>query len=134
MNILLYIINLLTIGTLKDFVKYDKEYPGVAKNILEGMKSGRLKFSPVASPGAERRMQQNLRRLFAEKRHKHHCETFLNKSISNSSRRINGDGMQILLDGLRDGWSRSFSSKIGVSGKADATRVRSSVPFENPVP
>jgi hypothetical protein len=123
------------IGTLKHLVKYEEEHPGTVKNILDGIKCGRLKFCPAESSKATRlEMEKRLRTLFAERRHKIHCKKFLDESIPRSSRNINCHDVQTLLAGLTDVWSRSPPSEIGVSGKADAIRVCTSIHVKKIVP
>jgi hypothetical protein len=119
------------IGTLKELVKYEEKYPGSIKNILDGIKSGRLKFCPAESSPLKRlEVEKRLRTLFAEKRHREHCRIFLENTIPRSSTNINCNDVQNLLAGLSDVWSRSQPSTIGISGKADAIRVSISLYFE----
>jgi hypothetical protein len=119
-----------TIGTLADLVKYEGEHPGNIKNILDGIKSNRLKLCPVESTHAGRKaLEEKLQLLYAVKRHKDHCELFLDKSIPRSSRKINRDDMQTLLSGLGGVWSRGKPSKTAAYGKGDAIRVSTSLTF-----
>lgn len=121
-------------GTHKDLVKYESEYPESVKNILEGIKSGRLKFCPSASTPEERlALERRLKTLYAEKRHKDHFEIFLDKTIPRSSRKINHDDIQTLLSGLGGVWIRGLPPTIGASGKGDAMRVRISVHSVDPL-
>lgn len=122
---------MIRIGTLKDLVKYKEEQPGTVKNVLDGIKGGRLKFCPAESSQVKRSdVEKKLRTLFAERWHKDHCKIFLDKCIPRSSRNINCNDVQTLMAGLKDVWSRSLPSTIGVSGKADAIRVSTSIHFE----
>jgi hypothetical protein len=121
----------IMIGTLQSLVKYEEKHPGTVQNILDGIKSGRLKFCPAESSAIKRLdVERRLRTLFADRRHKDHCKLFLDRSIPQSSRNINCNDVQTLLAGLKDVWSRSPPSTVGVSGKADAIRVRASIYFK----
>jgi len=102
---------------------YAKKYPNKVRNITDGILEGRLAFCPVVSSQEEAaRIENKLRRLFAEKRCKGHFTTFLDPAISSKSRNLNFDDMPTL-DALSDTWGRASISGIGRGGKADATRV-----------
>jgi hypothetical protein len=134
---LMYVINAdyQWLGTLKALVKYEEEYPGSVNNILDGIKSGRLKFCPAESSPVKRlEVEKRLQTLFAERRHSDHCKVFLGNTIPRSSKKINCNDIQNYLAGLSDGWSRSKPSTIGISGKADAIRVSIFLYFEKKVP
>jgi len=109
--------------SLRDLVKYSKDHPDAVKNVIDGMRSVRLRFCPVVSSPAEATMmEKDLRKLFAEKRHKDHCATFLDPAISLKSRNMNYD--EGILEALTDTWARSPLADLGISAKADATRAR----------
>jgi hypothetical protein len=114
----------MILGSFRDFVEYDTDHPGVVANVMDGMRTGRLKLCPIVSSSAEATSMENkLRRLFAERRRRDHCKMYLHPSIPSRSKHINPNDIQIVLDALRDGWGRSSPSDIGVCGKADAMRV-----------
>lgn len=105
-------------------MEYANKHPEKVENITNGIREGHLHFCPVVSSQQEAaRLEEKLRRLYAEKRYKDHFKTFLDPAITSKSRNINSKDIQGALDALSDNWARSPVSDIGTSGKADATRV-----------
>lgn len=117
----------ISIGSFKEFVKYDNEHPAVVTNILHGLRKGRLALCPIVySPAEEACMQNKLRHLFAQRRYRDHFATFLHSSVPSTSRNINCLDIQTQLDAFRDGWVRSSPSDLALCGRADAMRVSTS--------